>query len=542
MKRPGLKSWTVIGIGVLVTGFALSQSSNLGGPAYLAGVVQLIAGSGVSLSPTNGQGTVTVSATGSGGSVTSVGLADGSTAPFYTITNSPVTGAGTLTFTLVTQAANCVLAGPTTGAAAQPTCRALVAGDLPSIPTTLFTGALQAAQFPALTGDCTTIAAALATTCTKTNGTSFGTAATVNTGTSGATIPLLNGANTWSGVQTVTNGDLSLLGTSTGHTLLESGLTSTTNNTLTLPITATDTLAALGTAETWTAAQKFTSADLLLLGSSTGYTTLNSGLASTGNNTLTLPTTATDTLAALGTVQTFSAAQTMSAGLTLTNAANSYTQTSTGLSLTSGTTGFGRDIAGTVNDASAVDGIIDFANITCTTCTATSYLVDWQVGSSSVFKVGTGGSLTLTGLLQATNVVVTGTAVPSAGIYKPATNQLGFASNGLAAGLVDANQHWRVGANTPTITSGNCGATTNGTLASGSTDQSGEVVIGSATTSTCTVTFGLAYTTAPRAVILQAANAGAATAVSGEYISSIGTSTFVITGTLASTSWYYWVQ
>ena len=62
-----------------------------------------------------------------GGSVTSVGLADGSTAPFYTITNSPVTGAGTLTFTLVTQAANRVLAGPTTGVAAQPTCRSLVA-------------------------------------------------------------------------------------------------------------------------------------------------------------------------------------------------------------------------------------------------------------------------------------------------------------------------------------------------------------------------------------------------------------------------------
>jgi len=319
-------------------------------------------------------------------------------------------------------------------------------------------------------------------------GTALTSAATTAIGTSGATIPLLNGANTWSGVQTVTNGDLSLLGTSTGHTLLESGLTSTTNN------------------------------------------------------TLTLPTTATDTLAALGTVQTFSAAQTMSAGLTLTNAANSYTQTSTGLSLTSGTTGFGRDIAGTVNDASAVDGIIDFANITCTTCTATSYLVDWQVGSSSVFKVGTGGSLTLAGFLQAPYVVVTGATVPANGIYRPAANQLGFASNSLAAGLVDANQHWRVGANTPTITSGNCGATTNGTLASGSTDQSGEVVIGSATTSTCTVTFGLAYTTAPRAVILQAANAGAATAVSGEYISSIGTTTFVITGTLASTSWYYWVQ
>jgi hypothetical protein len=37
----------------------------------------------------------------------------------------------------------------------------------------------------------------------------LGTSSTVNTGTSGATIPLLNGTNTWSGVQTFNSGDLS---------------------------------------------------------------------------------------------------------------------------------------------------------------------------------------------------------------------------------------------------------------------------------------------------------------------------------------------
>ncbi len=316
-----------------------------------------------------------------------------------------------------------------------------------------------------------------------------GTASQDNTGTSGATIPLLNGANTWSGLQKFTNADLGLLGTSTGYTLLESGLTSTTNN------------------------------------------------------TLTLPTTATDTLAALGTAQTFSVAQTMSAGLTLTNAANAYAQTSTGLSITSGTTGFGRDITGTVNDSSAVDGIIDFANITCTLCTGTSYLVDWQVGGTSEFKVTTGGGVTAGGIISGTNVTVTGTSVPaSPGLYKPVANVLGFASNGLAGGIIDVNQHWRIGANTPTIASGACGATTNGTLSAAASDQSGEIIIGSATTATCTITFGLANTTAPRAVILQAANAAAATALSGEYVSSISTTAFVITGTLASTSWYYWVQ
>jgi hypothetical protein len=70
--------------------------------------------------------------TGSSGTVTSVGLADTSTVPIYTITNSPVTGAGTIDMTLKTETANRVFAGPTTGAAAQPTFRAIVAADIPT--------------------------------------------------------------------------------------------------------------------------------------------------------------------------------------------------------------------------------------------------------------------------------------------------------------------------------------------------------------------------------------------------------------------------
>lgn len=53
----------------------------------------------------------------------------------------------------------------------------------------------------ALSGDAT-MANTGAITVTKTNGSSFGTAALVNTGTSGATIPLLNGANGWTGNNT----------------------------------------------------------------------------------------------------------------------------------------------------------------------------------------------------------------------------------------------------------------------------------------------------------------------------------------------------
>jgi hypothetical protein len=49
----------------------------------------------------------------------------------------------------------------------------------------------------ALSGDCTLNASGVIT-CTKTNGSVFGTAAAVNTGTSGSTLPVLSASNTWS--------------------------------------------------------------------------------------------------------------------------------------------------------------------------------------------------------------------------------------------------------------------------------------------------------------------------------------------------------
>ena len=73
------------------------------------------------------------------GTVTSVALLDGSTTPIYNISGSPVTSSGTLDFTLKTQSANLVFAGPSTGSAAQPTFRALVAADIPSLSATYVT-------------------------------------------------------------------------------------------------------------------------------------------------------------------------------------------------------------------------------------------------------------------------------------------------------------------------------------------------------------------------------------------------------------------
>ncbi len=64
------------------------------------------------------------------GTVTSVGLTAPST--IMSVAGSPVTSSGTLAISLLTQSANKVWAGPTTGSAATPTFRSLVAADLPA--------------------------------------------------------------------------------------------------------------------------------------------------------------------------------------------------------------------------------------------------------------------------------------------------------------------------------------------------------------------------------------------------------------------------
>jgi len=90
------------------------------GAAY---IVQLGVGSGVTYS-------YLITAAGLGtGSVTMVGLAMPS---IFTVTNSPVTGSGTLTAALNTQIAGTIFAGPCSGSAAQPTFRSLCASDLPT--------------------------------------------------------------------------------------------------------------------------------------------------------------------------------------------------------------------------------------------------------------------------------------------------------------------------------------------------------------------------------------------------------------------------
>lgn len=121
---------------------------------------------------------------------------------------------------------------------------------------------------------------------------------------------------------------------------------------------------------------------------------------------------------------------------------------------------------------------------------------------------------------------------------------LGLYTANLQALLIDTHQHVAIGGTTiPTIASGACGATTNGAPAAGSTDQSGEIVIGASATASCAVTFALTFTTAPKAVVLTPANAAAAAlAAASPYVSALSASGFTFSAAvLANTSWYYHV-
>lgn len=103
----------------------VSAASRLLGRGSAAGSgdpEEISLGSGVTMTGT------TLSATGSGGTVTSIGLI--MPTAVFDVSGSPVTGSGDITVTFDTQTANIVFAGPSSGGAATPTFRSLVTADL----------------------------------------------------------------------------------------------------------------------------------------------------------------------------------------------------------------------------------------------------------------------------------------------------------------------------------------------------------------------------------------------------------------------------
>lgn len=177
----------------------------------------------------------------------------------------------------------------------------------------------------------------------------LGTAATQNTGTSGATVPLLNGANTWSATQTFTLAPV-FTDASGSRTALGLGTSATVNTG-----TSGATIPLLNGANTWSSAQTLTSAapqlvlgvntttlgSIKMFGNTSGDATLQPAAVAGTSTVITLPA-VTSTLATLG-ANTFTATQ------TITPAANTNALAVTGYSLTGANAQSLIDVAGTWN-------------------------------------------------------------------------------------------------------------------------------------------------------------------------------------------------
>lgn len=228
--------------------------------------------------------------------------------------------------------------------------------------------------------------------------TSNGTTASWQTPTTGVTVAA---DNTWTGIQTFTNSKARLLGSSTGYTTFTSANSSALNYTLTIPA-VTDTVAVLGAVQSFTAAQTFAASGVRLLGSSTGYTTFASANASATNYTLTFPAT-TDTLV------------TVTSADTLTN------------KIISG-------LANTISNVSltaAVTGTLPVANGGTGVATLTGIVKGNGTGAFSAAAEGT-DYVTPTGSETLTNKTLT-TPVLSASISNTA-GALGFGGGSLTIG------------------------------------------------------------------------------------------------------------
>jgi len=248
--------------------------------------------------------------------ITSTGtLASGSTGAGFTLNFGSSTLSGNVPLTNGGTNANLTA---NNGAVAWSTSSALSFTAAPATSNLcLLSGVLAGAATP-IWGSCSGGGAAVASV-SATNST-----VTVTPTTGSVTITLnLANANTWTGSQTFSNGTLVLGGASSGGlTIGAPAVADSYSVAFPTPSTTSDTITLLGTAQTFSAAKTFSTMTLKIGGGSSGATTLASANAGASNFTITLPS-ATDTVALLGTNQTFTATETISGTLNI-NAAGTF--------------------------------------------------------------------------------------------------------------------------------------------------------------------------------------------------------------------------
>jgi hypothetical protein len=375
-------------------------------------------GSGISFT------TGTLSATGSGGTVTSVALALPS---IFTVSGSPVTGTGTLTGTFNTQTANYVFAGPTTGAVATPTFRALVSADIPN----------NAAN---TTGYASNIAGGLAGSIpyqTAVNATSL-----LGIGTTGQILRVVSGLPAWGTdyVGTVTSVAALTLGT-TGTDLSSTVANGTTTPVITLNVpTASATNRGALSSTDWTTfnnkgsgtVTSITSSTLTIAGTSAIPTVnLTSGIVTagtTGSVTL-IPVITVDTYGRVTAVTTASNPQGTVTSVSGTGTVNGITLTGTVTS--SGSLTLGGTLGSIANSQlsnSTISGVSlggNLFNLTAGTGVSFSSGTTYN-GSAAITITATGSGGTVTSVTGTAPVVSSGGTTPAISMAAATTSVNGY--------------------------------------------------------------------------------------------------------------------
>lgn len=153
--------------------------------------------------------------------------------------------------------------------------------------------------------------------------------------------------------------------------------------------------------------------------------------------------------------------------------------------------------------------------------------------SAATITGGTINGTTLGATTASTGKFTTLTATGAASLQ----STLAVTGAATLSSTLSASSHGRLATGTtPTVGSNACGSTTQGTISG--TDQAFTLTVGTASVTSCTVTFGSAFATAPVCVFAPANAAAAAQGTTAAYLSSTSTTTFVLAGTaLASTKY-----
>ncbi len=150
-------------------------------------------------------------------------------------------------------------------------------------------------------------------------------------------------------------------------------------------------------------------------------------------------------------------------------------------------------------------------------------------GANFVYKVNAAASL-----IEQNNgsfiwfTAPSGTAAANATV----TQRLSLNATSLTAAF-----HIASGGTVPTVASNDCGSATQGTVTAGGNDNAFKVTVGTAAVTQCDITFGTAWTAAPKSCVIGNANATAAATTA--YVGSISTTQVSIRGVALASAAYY---